>query len=189
MSEAIVFNPQRFVWNPAEKMEDVIRFGLRSMNDYVGDLRRGGILRKLVRSRRRLVPAIAFLVKKATRNAMARVPLGLRSSFLRGSMAARVTHLFDQFAARETRISMTFTQGDPSLNELGAYFGAEGRNLHHANVSVETLKGLDHNFTSSTATAMMLDRTLAALACEAPRHARRAPGRTVTEPRREVCAT
>ena len=55
VSEVVVFNPQRFVWNPAESMQDVIRYGLRSMNDYVGDFKRGGVLRKLVRSRRRIV--------------------------------------------------------------------------------------------------------------------------------------
>ena len=168
VSEAIVFNPQRFVWNPSENMEDVIRFGLRSMNDYVGDLKRGGVLRKLVRSRRRLVPAMTFLLKRAARNGLARVPLGLRSSVLRSSMAARVTHLFDQFAARGTRISMVFTAADPSLDELGAYFGAGGRNLRYANVSIEILQGLDHNLTSSAASAMMLERVLSALAAEAP---------------------
>ncbi len=189
VSEVIVFNPQRFVWNPAENMADVIRFGLRSMNDYVGDIRRGGILRKLVRSRRRIAPAMAFLVKKAARNGMARLPLGLRSSFLRDAMAARVTHLFELFAARETRISLTFTRGDPSVDELGAYFGADGRNLRYANVSVEILDDLDHNLTSNAASALMLDRTLAVLAFEAPRAARRAPGRIVNEPRCEVFAT
>ncbi len=178
VSEVIVFNPQRFVWDPSENMEDVIRFGLRSVNDYVGDLKRGGVLRKLVRSRSRLVPAMTFLGKKVIRNGMARVPLALRSS-LRSSMAARVTHLFEQFAARGTRLSMMFTEGDPSVNELGAYFGTDGRNLHHANVSIEILKGLDHNLTSSSASAMMLDRILGALTCGAPRDERRIPGRIV----------
>lgn len=189
VSEAIVFNPQRFVWNPSEKMEDVIRFGLRSMNDYVGDLRRGGILRKLVRSRRRLVPAMAYLVKKTIRGGMARVPLGLRSSLMRSSMAARVTQLFDQFAARGTRIAMVFTHGDPSTDELSAYFGIDGRDLRYPNVSVEILKGPDHNLTSTSASAMMLERALKVLTSETSRDERRAPGRIMRDAHREACAT
>ncbi len=163
VSEVIVFNPQRFVWNPSESMEDVIRFGLRSMQDYAGDLKRHGALRKLVRSRRRLVPAMTFLLRKAASNAMGRLPFGLQSPILRTSMVARVTQLFDQFAARGTRVAMIFTEGDPSVNELRTYFGAGGRNLRHANVSIEILKGIDHNLTSSTAAALMLDRITAAL--------------------------
>ena len=188
VSEAIVFNPQRFVWNPNESMEDVIRFGLRSMNDYVVDFRRGGALRKLVRSRRRLVPAMIFLAKRTIRSGMARLPLAVRSSMLRSSMAARVTQLFEQFAARGTRISMIFTAGDPSVEELGAYFGVGGRRLSFANVSVEILEGLDHNFTSNLASSIMLERMIEALSKEAPRDERRAVGRNVPDGRREAYA-
>ena len=188
VSEAIVFNPQRFVWNPAERMEDVIRFGLRSMNDYVGDFRRGGVLRKLVRSRRRLIPAVTFLVKKAARNGMSRLPLNLRSSLLRTSMAARVTHFFEHFAARGTRISMVFTAGDPSLDELGAYYGVGGRALRYTNVSIEILQGLDHNLTSDAASSIMLDRILVALGVEAPRDSR-APAAEPFRPRPVRCAS
>ena len=189
VSEVIVFNPQRFVWNPSESMQDVIRYGLRSMNDYVGDFKRGGVLRKLMRSRRRIVPAMTFLLKRILRNAMARVPLEIRSSILRSSMAARVTQFFQLFADRGTRVTMIFTTGDPSLDELGAYFGANGRNLDYANVSVEILDGLDHNLTSNAASDVMLDRILAALDQATPRDMRRPAGRIVPEPRRQVCAT
>ena len=164
VSEIIIFNPQRFVWNPSESMEDVIRFGLRSMKDYVGDLKSNGALGKLVRSRHRLVPAMTFLLRKRVGNVVARMPLRSHSPILRDTMAARVTGLFDQFAARGTRIAMIFTEGDPSVNELRAYFGAGGRKLRHANVSVEIIDGLDHNLTTSAAAAMMLDRIQSHLA-------------------------
>ena len=189
MSDVIVFNPQRFVWNPSETMEDVIRFGLRSMNDYVGDFKRGGALRKLVRSRRRIVPAISFLCRRSVRNAMARVPLRLRSAILRSSMEARVTRFFQHFADRNTRLTMVFTEGDPSVDELGAYFGVAGRDLDYANVSAEILDGLDHNLTSSVASDIMLDRILAALDREASREMPRLAERAVQDARRQVCAT
>lgn len=189
VSDVVVFNPQRFVWDPSEKMEDVVRFGLRSMNDYVGDFKRGGVLRKLVRSRRRLVPAMTFLAKKAARRAIARLPLGLRSSLMPAAMATRVNQLFEDFARRGTRVAMIFTEGDPSVNELAAYYGVGGRNLRHANVSVEIIKGVDHNLTSSSATALMLDRTLSGLAWNEPsRDGRRAAGRSTREAQREAFA-
>ena len=189
VSEVVVFNPQRFVWNPAESMQDVIRYGLRSMNDYVGDFKRGGVLRKLVRSRRRIVPAMTFLLKRIISNAMARLPLKMRSMILRSSMAARVTQFFQAFADRGTRVTMIFTKGDPSLNELGAYFGPDGRNLGFANVSVEILSGLDHNLTSNAAADVMLDRILVALEHATPRETCRPVERIMPEPRRQVCAT
>lgn len=189
VSDAIVFNPQRFVWNPSETMEDVIRFGLRSMNDYVGDLKRGGTLRKLVRSRRRLAPAMIFLLKKGARFGMAHLPLGLRSSMMRGSMAARVTQFFDRLAARGTRITMIFTAGDPSLDELGAYFGVGGKALKYDNVSVEIHQGLDHNLTSDAGSSIMLKRIMDTLSKEAPRDRRRYAVQAAPETRHEICPT
>ncbi len=189
VSEVVVFNPQRFVWNPSESMEDVVRFGLRSMNDYVGDFKRGGVLRKLVRSRRRIVPALTFMLKRIVRSAMARVPLGLRSSIFRSSMAARVAEFFQAFADRGTRVTMVFTKGDPSIDELGAYFGPDGRSLDYANVSVEMLDGVDHNFTSSAASDIMLDRICKSLDHATPRDARRPAGRVVLDAQRQVCPT
>ena len=182
-----MFNPQRFVWDPSESMEDVIRFGLRSMNDYVGDIRRGGALRKLVRSRHRIVPAMVFLLKRSARNAKARVPLALRSLVSRGSMAARVGRLFDTFAERGTRIDMVFTADDPSVEQLGTYFGVEGRDLGYANVSVEILRGHDHNMTSTAAADVMLDRILAALGRRVPVEADR-DADVGLRVRRELCA-
>ena len=190
VGEVIVFNPQRFVWNPSESMEDVIRFGLRSMNDYVGDLKRGGILRKLVRSRRRIVPAASFLLKRTVRSAMARVPLEMRSTVLRTSMAARVTQFFDLLAERGTRVTMVFTEGDPSLDELAAYFGPGGRKLAYSNVAIRLVEdGIDHNLTSSAACDLMLDTILAAVERDMPRDERRPASRIVHEACRQVCVS
>ena len=154
VSEAIVFNPQRFVWNPAERMEDVIRFGLRSMNDYVGDFRRGGVLRKLVRSRRRLIPAVTFLVKKAARNGMSRLPLNLRSSLLRtldGRARDPLLRAFRRAGDPASRWS-----SPPAIRALTSSapitVSADAR-CATPNVSIEILQGLDHNLTSDAASS------------------------------------
>lgn len=160
ITDILVVNAQRFVWNPKESIEDVIRYGLRSMNDYVGDIRSGGALKKLIRSRKRIVPAMAFLARKKLKNASARIPLRLRSLLLRGSMARRVERMFSSFAARGTRVSLCFSAGDPGLMELSAYFGPNGRDLRHPNVSISIIPDADHNLTTTRASNWMLEHMI-----------------------------
>ncbi len=168
VTDLVAINTQRLVWNPAESVEDVIRYGLRSMHDYVGDIRSRGALAKLLRSRRRVLPAMRFLAKRGLKGAMARVPLGVRSLVGRDSMAARVERFFATVAARGTRVSLVYSAGDPGLVELRNYFGPNGRTLRHPNVTVTVLPGADHNLTTRPAMDWMLDH-IVALACEGPR--------------------
>ena len=161
VTDVVVVNTQRFVWNPAENVEDVIRYGLRSMNDYLGDITSGAALAKLIRSRRRIVPAMRFLARRIVRNVLAKVPLRLRSTLLRKSMASRVDRFFAALAERGTRVSLVYTAGDPGLMELRNYFGPLGRALNVPGVSVSVLPDSDHNLTTTRASVWMLDHLIA----------------------------
>ncbi len=166
VTDLVVVNTQRLVWNPAESAADVIRYGLRSMGDYVGDLRGRGALAKLVRSRRRILPAMRFLARRGLRAATARVPIGARSLLGPDTMAARVERFFATLAAQGTRVSLVYGAGDPGLTELRHYFGPGGRDLRQPNVSVSVVPGVDHNFTTRAASDWMLAH-IVALAGEA----------------------
>ncbi len=169
ITEIVAVNAQRIVWNPRENPDDVIRYGLRSMNDYVGDIRSRGALRKLIRSRHRIVPALRFLSKRAARNALARVPIAVRKRLAAGSMAARVAQRFEALAGHGTRVALLFSAGDPGVAELAHYYGPEGRDLKHANVSVAIMPGSDHNLTTREASAWMLERMVTVAGPPAPR--------------------
>ena len=165
----ISVNPQRFIWNPNENVDDVIRYGLRSMNDYVGDIKSRAALRKLVRSRKRVVPAMRFLGRRAIRDMLARIPLRLRSTLLRGSMEARVHRFFELLAANHKRVSLVYTQGDPGLMEMRHYFGEGGRDLRYPNVSIDVLPASDHNLTSTRAAAWLTGHIVAFATADLPR--------------------
>ncbi len=169
VTEVFAVNPQRFVWNPAERPEDVIRYGLRSMNDYVGDVRSAGALKKLFRSRRRILPAMHYLLKRSLKHAMAGIPLGLRSTLMPGSMAARVHAAFRTLAEHGTRVHLLFTPGDPGLLELRNFYGREGRHMRHPNVGVAVIADADHNLTATRASDAMLAQLLAFAEAGAPR--------------------
>jgi hypothetical protein len=169
VSDVIAVNAQRLVWNPTENVDDVIRYGLRSMNDYMGDVTGPAALRKLVRSRKRVVPAMRFLARRGARDLLARVPLRLRSALSRGSMAGRVHRAFGTLAAAGTRVSLVYTQGDPGLMELRQYFGEAGRDMPFANVSIAELADADHNLTSTRASTWLTRHLIATLAAEPQR--------------------
>ena len=161
VTDLVVVNTQRIVWNPAESAAEVIRYGLRSVHDYVGDIRSRGALAKLVRSRHRILPAMRFLAKRGLKTAMARVPIAVRSLVGRQSMAARVNRFFATMAEHGTRVSLVYSAGDPGLIELRNYFGPDGRDLRHPNVSVSVVPGVDHNFTTPAAGDWLLDHIVA----------------------------
>ncbi len=177
VSDLVVVNAQRLVWNPAESVEDVVRYGLRSMGDYLGDVRSRGALRKLLRSRRRVVPALWFLLKRRFADALkARLPLELRAVLLRDRMAGRVTRLFADLAGRGTRVALLYSDNDPGLRELAQYYGARGRGLRLPGVAVSVIPGADHNLTSARAADWLLDQLIGLGATEPERAEAEGPG-------------
>ena len=160
VTDVVSVNPQRLVWNPAEKAEDLVRYGLRSMNDYVGDVRSGYALKKLIRSRKRIMPAVLFLVRRKLKGLIARLPLRLRSVLFPGSMAARTDAAFQTLAAYGTRVSLIYTSGDPGLDELSNYYGPEGCDLAYSTVSLTVIADADHNLTDTRASDLMLQQLL-----------------------------
>ncbi len=189
VTDVFVVNAQRLLWNPAESAEEVIRYGLRSMNDYVGDIRGRNALKKLVRSRHRILPAMRFLAKRNVKTMLAKVPLELRSAVMRNSMTARVHGFFTTLAAQGTRVSLLYSVGDPGLVELRNYFGPQGRDLRRfGNATVALIPDADHNLTSAPATAAMLDHMIASAIGEpAPREV--ATSRLDRLPQAVVCPT
>lgn len=163
VTDVVAVNAQRIVWNPAESFEDVVRYGLRTIDDYIGDIKGRGALRKLVRSRHRIVPAMRFLAVRSVRTTLARVPLAWRSRLMRNSMAARVFHFFATIESYGTRVSLVFSAGDPGLVELRNYFGPLGRDLPFANVSVCVIPDADHNLTNRHASDAMLGQVIGAI--------------------------
>ena len=184
----VAVNAQRIVWNPRENVDELIRYGLRSMNDYVGDIRSRGALRKLVRSRHRIAPALRFMAVRTLKQTLARVPIGLRSRLMSGSMAARVARFFETLESHGTKVSLVFSETDPGLTELSNYYGPGARDLRQRDVAVAILPGSDHNLTTREASDWMLDHMIAfatpALARGEPQVARAA-----REPRPVVCPT
>jgi pimeloyl-ACP methyl ester carboxylesterase len=161
VTDVIVVNAQRLVWNPSERVEDVVRYGMRSMNDYVGDLKSRGALRKLIRSRKRIVPALWFLAKRNVKRVMAHLPIGVRAVLLRDQMATRVRGLFKSLSERGTRVSLVYSDRDPGLVELRGYYGALGRNLRLPNVALDFVPDADHNLTTTHASDWLRDHLIA----------------------------
>ncbi len=160
VTDVVAVNAQRLVWNPAEKEEDVIRYGLRTANDYLGDVAGGAALAKLMRSRRRIMPALRFLLRRWLRDTLSTLPLAVRSTLLRNAMAARVGRFFATLAARGTRVSLVYSAGDPGLVELRNYFGPGGRALRVPNVTVSVLEDADHNLTTTRASNWLTEHLI-----------------------------
>ena len=161
VSDVVVVNPQRLVWNPTENADDLIRYGLRSMEDYVGDIKSRDALRRLIRSRKHIAPALWYIAKRGIGDAVARLPPRWRAALLRDARAERIQQLFAGLSARQTRVSLVYSDGDPGLRELRAYYGAFGRNLRLPHVSVTIVPDADHNLTTARASNELLDHLIA----------------------------
>ena len=187
VTDVVAVNPQRLVWDSTETAEDLIRYGLRSINDYMVDVRKGVALGKLIRSRKRVVPALRYLLKRTVKGAIARSPWRLRSMLFQTSMAAQIDAVFRTMATNGTRVSLVYTSGDPGLDELSNVFGPEGCDLANPNVSLTIISDADHNLTGNRASDAMLQQLLTCAGLQSP--ASQTSSMQTSVPHRIVCPT
>jgi hypothetical protein len=154
----VTINAQRFVWDPAETVEEVIRFGLRTSTDYLGELKQRGALRKLIERRHRLWPALRFLFQHLKRKFVSRLPIELRATWSKTSMAAKVETCFRGLQDRGVQVAIVYSSTDVGLHELEKYFGTKGKQLKaYSNVGVAIISDADHNLTTAQAARRLCD--------------------------------
>ncbi|NBN79403.1 alpha/beta fold hydrolase [Microvirga tunisiensis] len=145
---AVCVNLQRFLWDPREKIGNLLRFDHDNTVAYARKLFDRERLLRLIKGEVPVAALLGFLVSRAwtkLERATAPYALGLTlSSRLRRQVQSELAGL----ARRGLRLDLIYSEGDPGLAFLAPALGPDGRDAaRYPGLSVTFLDGTDHNLT------------------------------------------
>ncbi|WP_417772070.1 serine aminopeptidase domain-containing protein [Stappia sp.] len=163
VGHVIAVNLQRFLWDPRDDVGEVLRLGNVSASAYGRKLFDTEKLRRLVAGKVALGAIVLDLSRRAFRESERRLAPWLFGLLPFSRLFARVHQGLASLAARDVKVELVFSEGDPGLDQLDIFFGrSHARLAAYPNVSVMTLPGADHNLTHIADRAPVLARAAAA---------------------------
>ena len=160
VTDLVIVNTQRFVWDRTEDVATAVRYGHRSVANFGATLMKRDTLRRLVRGQLNVGQAGRYILRSIGTKASRRLAPFLGGLSHQARLHRDVHRQFRALEQRGTRVSMLFSSDDAGLNEFHAYFGKHGQRLKsYRLVTMQLIPDADHNFTHRGAR----DRLLAAL--------------------------
>ncbi|WP_150525342.1 alpha/beta hydrolase [Roseibium sediminis] len=159
ISQLLLCNQVRLIWDPEESLTDPARMGPRSMGDYkkrfvdpktlkrlvTGDISIPGVLRGLgSHAKTRLSHLLAPIFPNISKHARFR---------------AECHKMFRALKERDVAMHFVCSDADQSLEQLALYFGKGQKGLAaYPNTSLMILPGADHNLTPRPARLALFDK-------------------------------
>lgn len=144
----VLVNLARFRWNPAESVEEALRFVPRSLNDYGSRVVGLDLWRRMLRGEVDLVRAGANMANRIALRIAPRLVRGRGWSRLHDRVHADLAALRD----RNVAVALVYAAGDSSLEEYASHLGGRSRGLaRYPNMSLTLIPHADHNFTQPAA--------------------------------------
>lgn len=184
VAHVVPVNLQRFLWDPRDDVEAILRLGNIPTLRYGRNLLDRGKLAKLLRGKVPVPAILRELLRRALRATEARLAPWLGALSVSGALHARIRDGLDGLAARAVPVDLVYSVGDPGLSHLERLFGQDGRRLARwPNLSVLRIEGADHNLTRETDRGPVLERLAAAAWQDRQGSAVGEPGRAGDEQR------
>lgn len=153
----VAANVYRLVWDPAESVEQALRFGNRRIGPAVSRLLTRERLAKLLAGEVDLLPGVAHAFKRVRRRLGIAAMRRLGSIGPRGALYAECKRRFDILRARKVTTTLIYSDGDDGLGEIDDYFGRDRSGLAaYPNVRLVQMERCDHNMTPRHASEAML---------------------------------
>lgn len=148
VTDVVMINAVRFVWDPREDVTEALRYAHRSLGDFgTTMLKRNGFSR-LLKGELRVAPAAKFLAQRISRAAARRLAPYLGGLTQESRIFREVHRMFRTLAERKANVWIVYSENDPGLAELESFFGPGGvRLVAYQNVRRATVPEADHNFT------------------------------------------
>lgn len=157
VTDLVMINTERFVWDPREDIHEALRYAHRSIGDFGATLwKRNGVVR-LLKGQLRVVPAAKYVTQRLFRKLSVRFAPVLGELTPEAKLYREVHRRFQSLADRKVNVWVVYSEGDLGLLELDTYFGKGGRRLAlYPNVKRAMVADSDHNFTHKGARARLL---------------------------------
>ena len=153
----ILVNLQKFVWNEGESLSVVQRSTFRTTRFYMQNAASAATFRRLLRGEINVTGISRALAGRVARRFAANCDPVLRAIRGQDTPVSRVRRQVRDLVKRSVPILFVLSGNDPGLDEIGEYFGAQGRQFRRLpNVSFHMLEGADHTLSSHWARQALL---------------------------------
>ncbi len=154
-------NVYRLVWDPAESVEQALRYGNRRIGPAVSRLLTRARLSKILAGEVDLWPAVVHAAKRLNRRFGVIAMRYLGAAGPRGALYAECRRRFDILRARNVATTLCYSDGDEGISEIDDYFGRDRAGLAaYPNVRLVGMERCDHNLTPRRASATLVAEAL-----------------------------
>ena len=155
LSGAVLVNPITFYWEPGRSVDEAVREGSRTLEEYGSRLLRASTFKRLVRGGLDFVGIARNVAGGMGRRIAKRARHLLRGRTTEGRAVYKA---FGVLKERQSPVELLYSYRDPGLEYFGYYFDArEGRIAGYPNVSVKKIADADHNLTPQHARDIYID--------------------------------
>ncbi|WP_045021302.1 serine aminopeptidase domain-containing protein [Agrobacterium arsenijevicii] len=155
ISGVVAVNPVVFHWRKGRSVDEALHKPPRSFGEYSQRFRQGATFKRLVSGDVDVVSAGLNIAKATLKK------LSIKTARLsrRGSEEGRAVYdAFDKLKARDSAISLLYSDNDDGLEHFRYYFNADGRGLSaYRNVSLTIIPDADHNLSTPEARKAYID--------------------------------
>ncbi|WP_235969070.1 alpha/beta fold hydrolase [Brucella tritici] len=155
VSGAVLVNPETFYWAPGRSVEDAVREGKRTLEDYGSRALRAETFQRLFRGEL----DIRAILRNLTRGVAGRIR-GLARKLLRSrTVEGRAVYsAFDELKQREVPLALVYAEKDVGREHFNFYFDQMGTGLKgFDNASVTIIPNADHNLTPEHSREIYID--------------------------------
>ncbi|KAB2669014.1 alpha/beta fold hydrolase [Ochrobactrum sp. LMG 5442] len=155
ISGAVLVNPVTFYWAPGRSIDEALREGNRTLEDYGSRALRAETFQRLLRGEL----DIRAILRNLTRGVAGRIR-GLARKLLRSRTAEgrAVYSAFDELKQREVPLALVYAEKDPGREHFNFYFDQAGSGVQgFDNVSVAIIPDADHNLTPEHSRKIYID--------------------------------
>lgn len=158
VSGAFLINSRRFVWDPAEDVDAVIREPIQTLATYRAKMADGKTLARILSGDLPVSRAASRLTRAVLSVADRKLAPLLRGLSKHHRLSRVVRERFSALQARDVPVMLVYSEGDRGLEEVEARFGADHAGLaRHPNARLMFVEGADHNLTPPAPRAKVLE--------------------------------
>jgi hypothetical protein len=155
----MLVNLQKFVWQDGESLSVVQRTTFRTTRFYLRNVATAATLQRLLHGEINVPGISRALAGRAARRVAAACDPLVRLLRRQETPVGRVRRQVRELTRRAVPILFVLSGNDPGLDEIGEYFGAQGRHFRRLpNVTFDLLEGADHTLSSHWARQALMQR-------------------------------
>ncbi|MHC5233111.1 alpha/beta fold hydrolase [Brucella sp. LJL56] len=155
ISGAVLVNPVTFYWAPERSVEDAVREGNRTLEDYGSRALRAETFQRLFRGEL----DIRAILRNLMRGIVGRVRSLARKLLRSRTVEGRAVYsAFDELKQRQVPVALVYAEKDTGREHFDFYFDQAGSSVQgFDNVSVALIPDADHNLTPEHSREIYID--------------------------------